>query len=122
MQEYDGKAHSTISSTQPSQNHDCITLQVKSSESGSDIDVIITAKTSVLKDAFPESTDALNNSLTHWEASNGYIIGFSLKENCGLISAKVFQRLTEQRFSMSSSHAVAQSTGSLTQVYLLSRA
>ena len=122
MQGNNHEINTTISSTKSSQNHDCITLQVKSFESGRDIDVIISANKSVLEDAFPESTDALNNATTEWEVTNGFVNGFSLKETCGLISVEVFQRLMDHGFKVSSSNAVAHSAGGLSHVYLMARA
>ena len=123
MQGNNHKVNATISSTKPStQKHDCITLEVKSLESGRDIDVIISAKKSVLENVFPQSIDSLNNAITHWEMSNGFVFGFSLKGNFGLTSMEVFQRLIDHSFQASCSPAVMHIAGSLSRVYFMARA
>ena len=101
--------------------HDCIRLQVMSSVSGEDTDFIITAKKSVLEDAIPEVTEALNDDITMGKMSNGFVFGFSLKEHYGLTSMDVIERLMDYGFRVSSSATKRENSGDLLHVYLMAR-
>ena len=121
MQGNNHEVQASISSSKLSlQKHDCIRLQVTSSASGKDTDIIITAKKSVLEDAIPEVSDALNDDITR-RMTNGFVFGFSLMENYGLTSMDVIQRLMDNGFRISSSKTEMGNPEDLLHVYLMVR-
>ena len=92
-----------------------------SSETGSDVDVVIAAKETLLMEVFSETAEALSDANSIWEQVNGFVFGFSLKENCGLTSLEVMQRLLENGFQILSSSCTIHSDGNVLHAHCMSR-